>query len=51
MPNALPGTIEFDSSEPAGSTFVPLLPATNTVRFGGSDGTSLQLPISSAGIP
>jgi putative CocE/NonD family hydrolase len=51
MPNALPGTIDFDSSEPADTTFTPLLPATNTVRLGGSDGTSLQLPISSATLP
>jgi uncharacterized protein len=51
MPNALPGTIDFDSSEPADTTFTPLLPATNTVRFGGADGTSLELPISSANVP
>jgi putative CocE/NonD family hydrolase len=47
MPNALPGTLDFNGSEPAASTFVPLLPATNTVRFGGEDGTSLTLPIAS----
>jgi uncharacterized protein len=51
MPNALPGTIDFNSNEPADTTFVALLPATNTVRFGGTDGTSLQLPISSARVP
>ena len=45
MPNALPGTLAFDGSAPATSTFVPLLPATNTVRFGGEDGTSLTLPV------
>jgi putative CocE/NonD family hydrolase len=47
MPNGLPGTIDFNGSAPAASTFVPLLPATNTVRFGGTDGTSLLLPVSS----
>ncbi|TML00316.1 MAG: CocE/NonD family hydrolase [Actinobacteria bacterium] len=46
MPNALPGTIAFNGSEPATSSFVPLLPGTNTVRFGGTDGTSLLLPVS-----
>ena len=51
MPNALPGSIDLDSGEPADSTFMPLLPATNTVRFGGPDGTSLQLPVSSASVP
>jgi uncharacterized protein len=47
MPNALPGTLDFNGSAPATSTFVPLLPATNTVRLGGEDGTSLTLPIAS----
>jgi len=28
---------------------VPLPPATNTVRFGGTDGSSLLLPVSSGG--
>jgi uncharacterized protein len=51
MPNALPGTIDLDSQVPAASTFTPLLPATNTVRFGGADGTSLRLPVSSASSP
>jgi uncharacterized protein len=47
MPNALPGTLDFNGSAPATSSFVPLLPATNTVRFGGEDGTALLLPVSS----
>jgi putative CocE/NonD family hydrolase len=47
MPNALPGTLDFNSSAPAASSFVPLPPATNTVRYGGEDGTSLTLPIAS----
>jgi hypothetical protein len=47
MPNALPGTLDFNSGAPATSSFVPLLPATNTVRYGGVDGTSVTLPISS----
>jgi len=46
MPNALPGTLAFNSSEPTASSFVPLAPATNTVRYGGTDGTSLMLPVS-----
>jgi hypothetical protein len=28
---------------------VPLLPATNTVRYGGTDGTSLLLPVAPDG--
>jgi putative CocE/NonD family hydrolase len=51
MPNALPGTIEFNGQAPAASSFTPLLPATNTVRFGGADGTALRLPISGASTP
>src|SRR5205807_1088755 len=46
MPNALPGTIAFNGSAPATSSFVPLPPATNTVRYGGGDGTTLLLPVS-----
>jgi putative CocE/NonD family hydrolase len=49
MPNALPGTLDFNGSDPASSTFVPLLPATNTVRYGGPDGTSLSIPVSTGG--
>lgn len=49
MPNALPGTIDFDSTEPADTSFVPLPPATNTVRFGGTDGSSLLLPVAPSG--
>jgi uncharacterized protein len=45
LPNALPGTLAFNSADPAASTFVPLPPATNTVRLGGSDGSSLLLPV------
>jgi putative CocE/NonD family hydrolase len=51
MPNALPGTIDFNGQAPATSTFTPLAPATNTVRFGGTDGTSLGLPVSAATSP
>jgi putative CocE/NonD family hydrolase len=46
MPNALPGTIDFNGSAPATSSFVPLPPATNTVRYGGTDGSSLVIPVS-----
>ena len=49
MPNALPGTIDFNGHEPAASSFMPLLPATNTVRFGGTDGSSLLLPVAPGG--
>ena len=45
MPNALPGTLDFNGREPAASSFVPLPPATNTVRFGGLDGSSLLVPV------
>jgi predicted acyl esterase len=49
MPNALPATLDFNASSPASTSVVPLLPATNTVRLGGTDPTTLRLPISSAG--
>jgi uncharacterized protein len=45
LPNALPGTLYLDPTDPAQPVFTPLSPAVNTVRFGGSDGTSLLLPI------
>jgi putative CocE/NonD family hydrolase len=45
MPNALPGTIDFNSGDPAATTFAPLTPATNTVRLGGTDASSLLLPV------
>jgi putative CocE/NonD family hydrolase len=46
LPNGLPGTVEVNASNPlAGSPFTPLPPATNTVRYGGADGTSLLLPV------
>lgn len=51
MPNALPGTLFLNPSDPAASPYVPLPPATNTVRFGGSDGSSLLLPASGATAP
>jgi hypothetical protein len=51
MPNALPGTLDFNGSEPASSSFVPLTPAIDTVRYGGTDGTSLMLPVSTAASP
>jgi uncharacterized protein len=49
MPNALPGTIDFNGSAPATSSFAPLPPATNTVRYGGADPSSLLLPVSTGG--
>jgi uncharacterized protein len=46
LPNALPGTLDVNpSASLAGSPFTPLPPATNTVRYGGADGTSLLLPV------
>jgi uncharacterized membrane protein len=44
-PTRCRGTLAFNSADPAASTFVPRLPATNTVRLGGSDGSSLLLPV------
>ncbi|HEY1522333.1 MAG TPA: CocE/NonD family hydrolase [Solirubrobacteraceae bacterium] len=44
LPNALPGTLELNPSHPSASPFSPLPPATNTVRLGGRNGTSLLLP-------
>jgi putative CocE/NonD family hydrolase len=45
LPNALPATIDLNTSDAAASRVVPLLPATNTVRYGGPDATSLSLPL------
>jgi putative CocE/NonD family hydrolase len=45
LPNALPGTLTLDEADPAASGFTPIAPGTNTVRFGGADGTSLLLPV------
>ncbi len=44
LPNALPGTVHVNPANPA-SSFTPLPPATNTIRLGGHDGTSLLLPV------
>ncbi len=49
LPNALPGTIQFNASDPAASTFTPLPPAFNTVRYGGADGTSIVIPVYGGG--
>jgi putative CocE/NonD family hydrolase len=51
LPNALPGTLDLNAADPAASTFVPLPPATNTVRYGGRDGTYLWLPVLGAAKP
>ena len=51
MPNGLPGTLELSLNDPAASPFVPIPPATNTVRLGGADGTSLLLPVFGAAHP
>jgi hypothetical protein len=45
LPNALPGTVSLDDAHPADSTFKPIAPSTNTVRYGGADGTTLTLPV------
>jgi uncharacterized protein len=49
FPNALPGTLQYDYADPAASTLTPLPPAFNTVRYGGTDGTTLTLPVYDAG--
>ena len=51
LPNGLPGTLYLNPSDPTASPFVPLSPANNTVRYGGTDGTSLLLPIVGAPQP
>jgi hypothetical protein len=51
MPNGLAATVDFNGSAPASSSVVPLAPATNTVRFGGADGSSLILPIDRSAAP
>ncbi len=43
LPNALPGTLDLNPSDPS-KIFTPLPPATNTVRLGGHNGTALFLP-------
>ena len=45
LPNALPGTLDLNPSDPTTPPFTPLPPATNTIRLGGRDGTSLLLPV------
>ena len=45
LPNALPGTVDVSPSDPAAPPFTPLSPATNTIRLGGHDATSLLLPV------
>jgi predicted acyl esterase len=45
LPNALPGTLDLRPSDPTAPVFTPLMPATNTIRLGGRDGTSLFLPV------
>jgi hypothetical protein len=45
VPNSAPGTVDLNPTVPVTSTFVPLSPATNTVRLGGAGGTSLLLPV------
>lgn len=45
MPNALPGTLFLNPKDPTAPPFTPLPPATNTVRLGGRNGTSLLLPV------
>ncbi len=45
VPNAVPGTLFLDTSNPTTPLFTPLPPAVNTVMLGGRDGTSLLLPV------
>jgi uncharacterized protein len=44
LPNALPGSIDFDNTNPADSSFEALQPADNTVRYG-PGGSTLTLPV------
>jgi putative CocE/NonD family hydrolase len=44
-PNHMPGTLQVSRSDPSQNRFEPLAPATNTVRFGGAEGTSLLVPV------
>ena len=45
VPNAVPGTVYLNPSDPTTLVFTPLPPAVNTVRIGGRDGTRLLLPV------
>lgn len=44
-PNHLPGSVRIDRANPAASEFTPLLPSVNTVKYGGVEGTSIELPV------
>jgi putative CocE/NonD family hydrolase len=50
LPNALPGTIDLNSSAPA-AAFTPLPPAVNTILVGGRNPTSLLLPVYGSEVP
>lgn len=45
VPNAVPGTVFLNPSDPTTLAFTPLPPAVNTVMLGGRDGTRLLLPV------
>jgi uncharacterized protein len=49
-PNHLPGTVRVDRANPGASTFVPLAPSVNTVRYGGAEGSSVVLPVNEEGV-
>jgi uncharacterized protein len=43
FPTHLPGTLRVDPTDPQKASFVPLPPATNTVRLGGADPSYLRV--------
>ena len=44
-PNHLPGSVRIDRANPGASEFTPLPPSVNTVKYGGVEGTSIELPV------
>jgi uncharacterized protein len=43
FPTHLPGTLRVDPEDPTAASFVPLSPATNTVRLGGANASYLRI--------
>ncbi|MGH7820736.1 MAG: hypothetical protein ACREQ9_13280, partial [Candidatus Binatia bacterium] len=44
-PNHAAGHLRIDRDDPSGNEIEPHLPSINTVRYGGSEGTSILLPV------
>jgi hypothetical protein len=51
FPTHLPGTVTASLDDPSSTMFTPLPPATNTVRLGGADPSSLRMTVLGAGAP